>query len=227
MAEGRIQNRALLQQAANDINVEGIKRMPPILDLGDVKVVYVLGGRLNAAVCSLARYNSSDGNGADISGLGAASVPICGAMHVNSLLGVTLGMDAEIASLNVRIVYDGAGSTADAGAILGFNLSRHAKYGSFDQVRSVNLDHWQHVSANHLSYCWNLGTYLANGASAAIPSIPVVGEMGSRIIPAGDGMEIYVHRPYGGLFPVNTRIVAEITVFTAECQPQLAWVPPS
>lgn len=220
MAAGRIQNRALLQVAGNDLNLEGIQRMPVNLNMDDVKVVYLLGGGMSDSVCSLVKYNGTTGE--DIATQAAKSVPICGANYSNPLYGASLGMDAEIASLNVQVLYDGAGSTADAGTILGLEIVRNAKYGSLDEVFAVWLDEWQHVAANKNTYMWTLGNYVAHRPLSSDTRI-VSGEMGSRIIPEGDDMEIYVYRPAGGSFPANTRLKVGMTVYTRVCQPQVAW----
>lgn len=220
--QGRIQNRGLIKAAANDLNVEGVKRFPAVLDLGDVKAVYVLGGRMGQDMCSLAKFNGIAGE--SIAGLGAYSVPIIGGSFVNPLFGAELTGDAEIAQFSIQVTYDSAGSSADAGAPLGLMINRSAKYDSLDQVQCVFLDAWQTVSSNQLLYAWNLGNYIAR-APLSSDNRTVVGDMGSRIIPQGDELEVYVYRTAGGTWPANTVLKVQMTVFTAECQIQAAWAP--
>lgn len=215
-------NRQLLARAAADLRVEGLKQAPAHLNLEQVLMTYQLGSTNLSDVCSLVKYNDV---GESLAGLAAQAVNVIGPDLTNPLLGPRLTGPATIAQLNIRVTYDTTGSTADAGAILGLQINRQAKYGSLDTVSCVYLDHWQHVQANQIQYMWNLGTYLAWGNGTSIPSAYVNGEMGSRIIPTGDNMGIFVYRTAGGTWPANTEVIVQVTVLTDACQPQIAWAP--
>jgi len=116
--EGRIQNRALIQQAANVLNVEGVKRFPAVLDLGDIKATFNISQPL------VAEPNSGQGQmvcgesgTTSVDGAGEVTQPL---ILVGDPAGFCLpyGSAYRVMSIFTEVAFNAAGALALNGKVL-------------------------------------------------------------------------------------------------------------
>lgn len=218
MATGRIQNRALIQQAANVLDVEGVKRFPSVLNLDDVKAVYILGGLQAPPLFSLGKsypeaYAMGGFSGWSQDIAGALSSGILGSMYVND------NFSLDLVGLEVELEYDAAGALADNGVVLNLYLFRYENYGSGNQNIVLNLARWQVVATGTTSYRFNLASFY-QGTTLVTPSLNIPNYLH---IPKGDRFGLSIGRVAGGVFPANTSMFIQAHALTQEEQPQTAF----
>jgi len=200
VATGRIQNRTLIQRAADVLNVEGVKRFPAILDLGDIKAVYVLGGEsASAPSFSLGKtYNGND----SLDGLATLSQYITArSSDAQSPLYVNDDYALDLVGLQLEINFDAAGAALNNGRQMSLILARFQNYTSIDMNEILRLYPWQTIVAGTLVYNFGLASF-NQGNTTVTPSLSIPRYLH---IPKGDRLILLVSFMTGaGPFPANT-----------------------
>jgi len=119
VAAGRIQNKVLLDLHANILNLEGVKRFPPILDLSDIKAVYNLS-QPTAAPSAEGVFEQHEIGNNPINGVTRARYYL---IETNNGLDPAFGRRVD--AMTAVITFDAAGQTAFNGKLFtvtwGFN----------------------------------------------------------------------------------------------------------
>lgn len=130
MAAGRIQNRGLIQTAADALNLEGVTRFPSTLDLSDIKAVYDIG-QITSPRTDIIRQGDigiASGPVVDVSAVANGILAIIGPFPASfagissQLSSATSALDSKVRAASFRLQFDAAGAVAFAGNIIDFFL---------------------------------------------------------------------------------------------------------
>lgn len=125
--EGRILNRSLLAKVADFLNLEGVKRFPPVLDTDNIKAVFDIGRFMDSVVPAAPPalptfYQNANHTGNLPANTVSVGVPLVGAAAVASVVVAndqgntpfSATTEARILSINSSVGYTAAGAAADA-----------------------------------------------------------------------------------------------------------------
>jgi len=115
LVDGRLLNRALLQRAANHVNVEGVRRFPAVLDLSDIKVVL----SLNVPDDTVDLYRRVESL-LPINGASSVAIEIVSPTTLTGVMNEEL--ETELVGLDIQVSWTGGGGTAMAGLFVGVQL---------------------------------------------------------------------------------------------------------
>lgn len=204
---GRIGNRALLKQAAQALQIEGVEqRVPTDVDRSNVKLVYNVGSLnpgIEDATESWEEYSGGDimdgvsGGGIDLIGPSTSDPP-----------GLSNLFKYRVENVFAQIVLDAAGAVAAAG-----NLIR--VYMTLGDLRIIHIESAFRVLNGKLNYYWALNGFQDFIGIATTFSVGGSPRPWSGLVPVDDTLTIQcqMYNPAGYAlvnFPANSQFTGYI-----------------
>lgn len=226
MAAGRIQNRALLQRAADILRLEGLKQMPAHLNTEQVLMTFNLGSLATEAPELFSLQREAIGR-TEIVGAAAYSLDISGvaAESVLAPLFPNANYDFWLVGLTLTVNYTTPGAVADNAKRISLFMNRYSHIGSLDGMEIIALRPWDIVAAGTLNYFFVLGgPYNWQGGTAATSIVRP--DIANYYVPKGDRLTISLLLS-AGTFAAGTTVDIKAHIFTKTPLAQTQWVPPS